>query len=143
MYSWLHIRNRLLYGGLLLALCWGVSSKGMAQTIPEQSPITLHLRKVPLTTILDSLEQASGFHFAYESSLVEGVGPCSLGATRQPLDQCLQQLFPSLRISYQIVGKTIILRRRQAQPVQQPVPVSLPIDTTLSARRQSIIGSEK
>lgn len=139
MYSWLHIRNSLLYGGLLLALCWGVSNKGMAQTIPEQSPITLHLRKVPLTTILDSLEQASGFHFAYESSLVEGVGPCSLDATRQPLDQCLHQLFPSLRISYQIVGKTIILRRRQAQPVQQPVPVSLPIDTMLSARLDEVV----
>lgn len=143
MYSWLHIRNSLLYGGLLLALCCGGNSEGMAQTLPEQSPITLHLRKVPLTTILLSLEQVSGFHFSYESSLVEEAGPCSLHVTRQPLDQCLQQLFSSLCISYQIVGKTIILHRRQAQPVQQPAPVSLAIDTTLSARLDEVVVEAK
>ncbi|MGM9759819.1 MAG: TonB-dependent receptor domain-containing protein [Parabacteroides sp.] len=136
MFNWLSKKNRGF--GLWLVLWWSCGVMLLAQ--PSQSSrLTLQCQHVPITAILTTLEQQSGYFFSYESSIVEGLNDCSLQAKHWTLDKCLRQLLVPNGLDYQVVGQTIILRRQSTG-----MPPAIPLhqsaaDTTLRASLDEVV----
>lgn len=83
----------------------------------EASPafpmLTLRLKAVPLTTVLDSVERQTGLRFSYESSLLEGLPLVSVNWRERPLAECLDVLFHELPIVWRAKSGYLILRHER------------------------------
>ena len=91
----------------LLVGCLGVSARGRAQ-----DRVTLHLKQVSLETVLEKIQAQTGYSYSYsEKDIPPGykldlwVQDVSIG---EVMDQCLK----GLPLSYKIVGKLIIIKKK-------------------------------
>ncbi len=82
-----------------------------AQSGAKEEPLlTIHLEKVSLREILSVMEEQSGYFFSYESSLIESYQQHSLTLRQVPFSEGLKRLFDTLPLTYQQIGRSIILR---------------------------------
>jgi len=107
----LHIR---LFIGILL---FSLPGALYAQKKTEEKQITLDEEKVPVTKIMQKIEEQTGMFFSYESSIVEDMTPVTIKVSGESLENCLKLLFEKRPVMYQISGRTIILKKKPRQVV--------------------------
>lgn len=89
--------------------------------------VSLTINNRPLDQILKEIERQSGFTFLYSSNRPRTVRR-SVSATNQPLGQVLAELMAPLGMTYEVVGRQIILREKD------PNGLAVAVDRTVSGR---------
>ena len=112
---------------LLLAACLQVSAKGWGQTI------SLYEKNAPLKRVIQQIKKQSGYQFWYEDKLLLQSKPVNIHIEHVPLEEALKMVFANQPLTFEIVGKTIAVKEKEAPPAsfsssRQNVPA--PIDIT-------------
>ncbi|WP_158644059.1 SusC/RagA family TonB-linked outer membrane protein [Pseudobacter ginsenosidimutans] len=97
---------------LLLVGCLQVSAKGYAQKI------TLHEKNAPLQKIFKEIRKQSGYLFLYTDELIRDARNTDVVVKEVPLEEALRAAFKEQPLTFTIVNKTIIVRRKE-----EPAPV--------------------
>ena len=79
--------------------------------------------KVPLESVLLSIEKQTGFVALYKEPVIRASRPVTINAENLPLEQFLAQVFRSQPLQYDIRGKSIFISPR---PAPEPVSVEPP-----------------
>ena len=118
----------VVFAGITLA------SDGVAQNLLDKS-VSIQLDNKDLRMVLRSLEKVTSVKFTYVPQLIATTGKVSIRASNDPLGHVLDQLLKPLRITYQVSGSYIVLRREvQTESLDQSaIPATLPpADVTIS-----------
>jgi len=89
------------------------AGKGFAQ-----DKITLRERNAPLTKVLEDLRKITGMYYAIQSENTTATHPVSLAVKDASLTDVLNLAFKDQPVTYQIVGKIIVVRRREAEELK-------------------------
>ena len=76
--------------------------------------ITLKVDKVPLEGVLKAIQNQSGYTFFYSSKLLQGTHSVSLDVKNDSINHVLDLIFKGQPVEYEIVNKTIVIKRKQA-----------------------------
>lgn len=114
---------------ILLISLVQVSAKGYSQ-------ITLNEKNAPLTKVLESIEKQSGYVFLYNESNFP-FNNLNIRADNATISEVLNIHFRPLGIEYQIVGKTITLKR--ISPTK-PLKSFFIVDNTITGKVTDTLG---
>lgn len=107
---------------LLLIGTLQVSATGRAQTL------SLSERNSPLEKIFTRIKAQTGYQFWIEASLLNNAKPVNLQVSNAPLKEVLDRCFEDQPLTYEIVGKVIIVKDRPEPQLPQP-PAPEPFET--------------
>lgn len=93
---------------LLLCCCLHVSAISFSQTV------TLNVNNQPLTQVLASIEQQTGYFVMYNDRFVAPNMLVSVDVNHQPLEKVLNQLLHPRQLTYLIEGNTVAIRPNNA-----------------------------
>lgn len=74
--------------------------------------ITLKMQKAPLDNVLKAIQKQSGYTFFYSSKLLEGTHNVSIDVQEDSLGTVLDLVFKDQPIEYEIVNKTIVVKKK-------------------------------
>ena len=113
------LRIMKLIALLLFVGCLQVSAKGFAQKI------TLHEKNAPLQKIFKEIRKQSGYLFLYTDELIKDARNTDVVVSNVSLEDALRAAFREQPLTFTIVNKTIIIKRKEETPA--PLPPSLEI----------------
>lgn len=93
---------------LMLAFMLQVHAATNAQTI------TLSLKNVPLRTVFKAISRQGGYNFVYNNNLLQLAGKVDIEVNNVPVEDVLKQVFHHQPVTYEIIDKTIIIRKPAA-----------------------------
>ncbi len=96
---------------LLFAFCCHISAAGFSQSI------TLSEKKSNLETVLNKVEQQSGYDVFSQTELLAASNKVTVVIKNVPLQQALDQIFKNQPLTYTIVGHTIVLKSKAVAPI--------------------------
>lgn len=102
------LRIMKLIAILLFIGCLQVSAKGFAQKI------TLHEKNAPLQKIFREIRKQSGYLFLYTDELIRNSRNTDVVVKDVSLEDALNEAFKEQPLTFSIVNKTIIVRRKEA-----------------------------
>jgi len=102
----------------LFAIVLTVSAETGAQLV------TINKKEVPLQTVLKDIETQTSYGFFYNASLEVKFKPVTVNVTDMALNQALKLVMQNQVITYEIVGKTIVLQERRSKTIESPQPPS-------------------
>lgn len=110
-----------LVTALLFAVCLHISAKSFSQNI------TLSEKNSSLQTVLNKIEQQSGYDIFMQTELLAGSNKVSLNVKNQPLAKVLEKVFKDQPVTFAIVGHTIVVKEKNVQAAQNitGVPASV------------------
>jgi iron complex outermembrane receptor protein len=91
---------------LLFAACLQISAAGFSQSI------TLSEKNANLESVLNKIEQQSGYDIFLQTELLAKSNKVSIDVKNLPLDKALDKLFKQQPFTYAIVGHTIVLKEK-------------------------------
>lgn len=92
---------------LMTVFCLNVAASGYSQNI------TLSEKASPLKTVFRLIERQSNYKFFYNYEMLEDAGNISITVKGMPLKQVLDLCFRNQPLSYEIVNKTIVVKRKE------------------------------
>lgn len=92
-----------LIASLLLIGCMQISAKSLSQTI------SLKTNAKPLTDVLSSIEEQTGYYVMYNSKAVRSANPVTISASNMPLPTFLDKILLPQSLDYKIDEKTILI----------------------------------
>ncbi|NLR65714.1 TonB-dependent receptor [Chitinophaga varians] len=104
---------------LMVALIMQVQAATSAQTI------TLSLRNVPLRTVFKAISRQGGYNFVYNNNLLQQAGKVDVEVSNAQVEDVLNQVFRHQPVTYEIIDKTVIIRK--------PAAVAAPADNARPA----------
>ena len=102
--TWLVMRLTLI---ILIAACLQVNAKGYAQRV------TLHEKNTPLGTVLQKIKKQSSLHIVYREEWMENASGVSVQLVNVPLQQALDSCFKDQPVTYELVDRTLVLKKRE------------------------------
>ncbi|MCW3467610.1 SusC/RagA family TonB-linked outer membrane protein [Chitinophaga nivalis] len=93
---------------LLTVTCLQLSAKTYAQ------PITLSQKNAPLQRVLEAIKKQSGYKCWYEDAILKKSKPVDIDVRNMELEKVLQLVFQHQPLSYEIIGKVIAIREKEA-----------------------------
>ena len=75
----------------------------------QEQGIRLNFKETELITILDEIEQLTGFYFLFNEKLIDTQQKITISSTGKGLDDILGMLFSRTNIKYTVIGNKIIL----------------------------------
>jgi TonB-linked SusC/RagA family outer membrane protein len=97
----------------------------------DRGGITIRQQNVPIQKVFQTIEKQSGYRFFYNETLLQGAVKVTLNLQNVSLQVALEACFRNQPLSYAIVDKTIIVKRRPEQqptaPVTAAVSLSRPV----------------
>ena len=104
----------------------------------EAQVLTLHVSDQPLREVLPMVEQQSGYHFFYNSSLSGLEKRVSLDVTQLPLEQALKQLFKNTGIAYKMADNNVIVLSAEEKKASVREVTGVVVD---KATNEPVIGA--
>jgi iron complex outermembrane receptor protein len=95
-----------LITALLFAVCLHISAASFSQNI------TLTEKNASLETVLNKIEQQSGYDIFMQTELLAGSNKVSVNIKDQSLAKVLEKVFKGQPLTYAIVGHTIVLKEK-------------------------------
>ncbi|HEX6431808.1 MAG TPA: carboxypeptidase-like regulatory domain-containing protein, partial [Niastella sp.] len=89
----------------------------------DRGGITIRQQNVPIEKVFQSIEKQSGYRFFYNETLLQGAGKVTLNLQNASLQEALEACFRNQPLSYAIVEKTIIVKKRPEQQ-QSTAPIT-------------------
>jgi TonB-linked SusC/RagA family outer membrane protein len=110
---------------LILAVCLQVK----AQVAPQN--VTLSFKNAPLQKVFKEIKKQTGYNFLCTAELFSLAGRVDLEMKNVSLQQALQQSLQKTPLTYTIVEKTIVIKRKEVEnavtPVVETPAASIPI----------------
>jgi iron complex outermembrane receptor protein len=94
---------------LLFAVCLHLSAKSFSQNI------TLAEKNSSLQTVLNKIEQQSGYDIFMQTELLAGSNKVSLNVKNEALAKVLDRVFKGQPVTYAIIGHTIVVKEKKRQ----------------------------
>src|SRR5690606_15322942 len=94
---------------LIIVLLIFSSSSAVALNALAQ-PINLLLREATLAASLEEIKKQSGYLIWYEDGILDNAKLVTLSARNTELEDALNQVFAAQPVTYEIVGKTIVVK---------------------------------
>lgn len=113
---------------------------GVAQEVLEQR-ISLTAEELRIRTVLSTIEKAANVQFTYSPQLIAANRKVSLSARNEKLGVVLSALLTPLHISYEVVGKQIVLTRQPAQTTGN-VPAEWKVTTAKPAMVAQMVSGQ-
>ena len=111
----------LVFKGFLIFLT--LFNPATTQAEDDRGGITIRHENVPIQKVFQSIEKQSGYRFFYNETLLQGAVKVTLNLQNVSLQDALDACFRNQPLSYAIVEKTIIVKRRQEQ-AQTTAPIA-------------------
>jgi len=90
---------------LIFLACLQVSAKVFSQ-------ITLSKKNVPLTEVISTIQQQSGYSFFYKHKLVENIN-ISADLHNVTLQQALDKILDGQPLTYEVIDKTVVIKEKE------------------------------
>lgn len=122
---------------LLLMVCIQVSAHVDAQNI------TYSKNNVSLEKVFSEIRKQTGYEFLYNTTMLEKAKRSDLSFSHTPLKKALGKIFKDLPLTYTIIDKTIVVRKRTQQPLPtQPKNLLTEVQGTVidSATGKPLVG---
>jgi TonB-linked SusC/RagA family outer membrane protein len=107
---------------LLIATCLQVSARGYGQKI------NLTERNATLEKVFKDLKKQGGYHFWYENKLLQDTKTVDIDVTNATLEQVLDYCFKDLPLSYTVLDKTVVIKRKEENTMTPSPPPPAPIE---------------
>src|SRR5687768_179268 len=108
------LRVMKLTAFILLFGCLAVSANGVAQKI------TLKEKNSTLTKVFKEIERQTGYQFLYFDNDLQHDKKVSIDVNNANLPEVLQWCFRDQSLSYEIVDKTVVIKKKQSESSQVP-----------------------
>ena len=95
---------------LFIVACLHVSASGTAQNI------TLSVKNKSLQVVFKEIRRQSGYQFFYNQSILEKVTPITVDVKNVSIEDALKACFKDQVVTYEIIGKNIVIKDRTASP---------------------------
>ena len=105
---------------LFLITCLHIYAAGYSQHI------TINERNAPLEKILEKIEKQSGYSFFLQTDLLSKSNKVSLRLKNATLETTLAELFKNQPLSYSIVSKTIVIKKKEESLLHKTSSATLP-----------------
>jgi len=104
-----------------IVACLHVSAAGNAQNI------TLSVKNKSLQSVFKEIRKQSGYEFFYNQSILSKVAPITVDVRNVPITEALNACFRDQQITYEIIGKNIVIKDRDtpARTTTSP-PAAMP-----------------
>ncbi|QDK79045.1 TonB-dependent receptor [Spirosoma sp. KCTC 42546] len=99
----------------LLIACLHVYAASYSQLI------SINERNAPLEKVLDKLEKQSGYSFFLQTNLLTSSKRVTVRLKNTPLETVLEEVFKNQPLSYSIVSKTIVIKKKESATTLKPV----------------------
>ena len=113
----------LVFAGFLVFLT--IFNPATVQAENGRGGITIRHENAPIQKVFQSIEKQSGYRFFYNETLLQGAVKVTLNLQHVSLQEALDACFRNQPLSYAIVDKTIIVKRRPEQQSLAPVPTAV------------------
>lgn len=121
------LRVMKLTACILLIGCLAVSARGVSQMI------TLNEKNTPLTKVFKEIEKQTDYQFLYFDNDLQQDKKVSINVNNANLPEVLQWCFRDQSLSYEIVDKTVVVKKKQSEyPKLPPVAPDGPIRGTIN-----------
>lgn len=101
----------------IFALCMHANASTKAQSI------TLNERNITLEKALQKIRKQSGYHIVYRHEWVQNAQKINIDVRNESLDAVLSACLSNQPFSYEIIDKTIVIKRKAAaRHAQEPLP---------------------
>lgn len=92
---------------LTLIACLKVTASARAQTV------SLTIKDAPIEKVFGEIKKQTGYGFWYEKNDLKNVAKVSIAIRNGSIKEALDQCFNGLPLTYQIVDKTIVVRKKE------------------------------
>jgi TonB-linked SusC/RagA family outer membrane protein len=92
---------------------------GIVPAFAQEIKLTLKESNIELDKLLKQIESKTDFSFFYNNDQIDKSAKVSVDAREKAVSEILNMVFAGFDINYQIVGKTIILSKKESPAVQQ------------------------
>ncbi|GAA4414365.1 SusC/RagA family TonB-linked outer membrane protein [Nibrella viscosa] len=107
---WLTLMKFSLTQGLVMLLLVGVSYAHTTRAQEYLSKrLTLHADNLEIKKVLAEIEKATEVQFVYSSQVIESRQKISIHINNSTLKEVLTKLFKPMNVSYELVGKKVVL----------------------------------
>jgi len=106
---------RLTFFIVIVAGCLQVSASGYAQGI------TMSVKNAPLEEVFKQLNKQSGYLIWYEDSLLDAARPVNVNLNKSSVTEALEACLKDQPLSYEIVGKTIVIKAKLLKRILERV----------------------
>ena len=123
-------------------LCCGLSFAGgtRAQEILDKE-VSLQMPAATLKKVLTSIEKQVSVSFVYSTNSIGAQQTVSVNVTKGKLSKLLDELLPPLRISYELIGSRILLRKNAPDQSAIPILRDLPGLGAVPQAAQTVTGT--
>lgn len=80
--------------------------------------VTMNQRNMPLESVLKEIRKQSGFDFYYDSKVIPKTQKVNVSITNVTLDEALKRVLSGLELTYQIDGKTVVIKPIESSLVE-------------------------
>jgi len=126
-----------LTGFFLLAVCCGKANaennKANLEKNRDLQKLSLSVKDQPLEKVFKEIETQTGYVFWYKADVIKHAKKATLKVTDVELEQVLTELFKEQPFTFNIVGKTIVIREKKPETVAvsfsgaSPTPPLIPL----------------
>ena len=97
---------------LLSVLLFGVCMSVSASVLSQNARVTVDMRNVALTTVLEELGKQSKCDFFYNYALMQTKGMVSVKAEKRELGKVLEELLPGLGLAFTFDRNVVVIREK-------------------------------
>lgn len=97
---------------VILLLIFSASSAAAVSLFAQ--PISLSLRGATLQASLEEIKKQSGYLVWYEEGILDGANKVTVSIQDTEVEKVLQQVFDAQPLTYEIVGKTIVVKKKSS-----------------------------
>jgi TonB-linked SusC/RagA family outer membrane protein len=109
-----------LAGFLIFICCMQASANGFAQRV------TLNEKNVPLEKVFLKLKKQTGYVLWFEDKTLQGAKKVSISIKDATIDEALEACFKDQQLSYEMIGKTIVIKPGNHQKEDTATAMDLP-----------------
>ena len=107
--SW---RKMLMFMKFLSILLFGMCMSLHAKVLSQEAKVTLDMKNVALTTVLEELGKQSKCDFFYNYALMQSKGMVNVKAENLELGKVLEELLPKLGLTFTFDQNVIVIREK-------------------------------
>lgn len=107
--SW---RKMLMFVKFLSILLFGMCMSLHAKVLSQEAKVTLDMKNVALTTVLEELGKQSKCDFFYNYALMQSKGMVNVKAENLELGKVLEELLPKLGLTFTFDQNVIVIREK-------------------------------
>lgn len=135
--------KRVTYLALILFAIVSIA-KGQETVLKQQ--VTLSYKNTSIEDILADISSKTNIDFSYQSALVKSQKPISYSCNNKTLEVALKEMFKNTNLDYSLVGKHIVITKRESKAETPPAPPKVKKHTINgyifnAATKEALIGA--